>query len=164
MASDRAKLEVLAKALRVTHAKLGEQLDTFEALLAGESTPAQDAKMLVGDFVAAWHAKYRGEHYVVDWVKDLASMKFLLKSGLTTEEVQGRLGRYLQTQDLYVSQARHPIGLFKANINKFGTTPAHDDGFLRAAVVDCRHAPRCQSDQQHTKRRQDELRHTEPPF
>jgi hypothetical protein len=163
--SPRAKLEALAKALRVTHAKLGEQLDTFDALLAGESTPAQTAKMLVGAFIAAWNARYRGATYVPDWVKDLACMKGLLKSGLTADEIQARIPRYLASQDTYVTQARHPLGLFKANINKFsGGERQDDEHFLRAPVVDCQHTPKCSSDQQHTSRKMSELRSSRVPF
>lgn len=157
-AANEKKLMALVSAAVVTHEKLRVQLEEIVAVLNAEPSIGAQAKDLVGWFVQAWGQKYRGQTYVPTWGKDIASMKRLLKA-LTTVEIETAITRFLKSPDPFYANARHPLALFVGSVNKFtGNDALDDETFLQAPVVDCRHTPKCKSDQEHTRRRQADLR------
>lgn len=154
MTDDRqiAKLEHAAEQLRAAFAKAAEALEALEAVIYNRETAGQHAKTLLGAFVQAWQGRYRGARYIVSGARDMAGLKRLIVSGLEVEDVRGRLIRYVASNEPYLIDARHPLALFLANVNKYDAAPADDGGFLSSAPADCRHKPACPSDVAHTKR------------
>lgn len=156
--TNRAKLESCLKGLQTQHAKMAEQIAEFEAFLAEGNTPGQAAKKWLTAFGGAWLDRYRGEKFVVsNWPKDMAIAKRLLAQ-LDHEELLARARRYLADRDPFYLNARHPLGLFATNVNKYGTAEAHDEEFLQAPPMGCTHRPLCKSDAAHTQRVNRELR------
>ncbi len=119
---DAEKFRVSLHGARLTLAKVAEQLDALEAMLDGQPTAAQNTKHAVLTFKQLWDQKYRGQSYVIAWAKDSAIMKRLLQS-LPLLELEDRIERYLQSPDPFYTQARHPLALFSAAVNKLGTLP-----------------------------------------
>lgn len=132
---------------------LGEALDEADALLKGDITPAQQTKAVLTAWAAKWTAAHRGEHYVINWPKDTAIFKRLMKS-IETVDLLERVDAYLAERDPFVTEKRHPLGLFAANVNKYAGRGARpdDDDVLSAPPADCRHVPRCRTDVQCTRR------------
>lgn len=126
-------------------AALLEEVRGLRLMLDGEATPGQEAQGLVKDFAAAWNGKYAGQAYVPNWAKDVALVKRVLKT-LDPAEVRLRIARYLASTDTFYSEARHPIGLFVAAVNKFAQ-PADSPGLV---AVGCQHDPKCKTDAAHT--------------
>lgn len=159
MAVDLDKIAAALAAIRTAHVKLGDQITTLEAVLADQPTPTMIAKGLIAVFVTSWSRHYRGEKYTMGdgWVKHAEGFKRVLKT-IPPGEVERRIEAYLRSPDPFYGKAHHDLGLFISAINKFGTRGRGLIDDIEAPVVDCRHQPRCASDQQHTKRRTQEAR------
>jgi hypothetical protein len=103
-----------------------------------------------------WCARYAPgeEHrYVWQYARDRAQSKRLLRT-LPLEELEARARRFLGDDDPFYVRARHSFSVFVASINAHAAPSAAPS----QAPADCHHTPRCRSDQQHTARRQRELR------
>lgn len=149
-----AKLLPLAKEL---HEKLGAVLEEVDALAGGGAGISEKTKAIREAFDAAWCDRYAaGEHGRYLWRNpvDAANVKRLTKA-LGVDELRARIARYIANEDPYVVRARHPFGLFVSGINSYaGPAAAPEDLELDAPTVsDCKHVPRCTSDQQHTDRK-----------
>lgn len=155
--STNGLIEKLEKALAANR-KAAELLEDALAAAKQEPTHGNAAKDLVSRFVVLWGQRYRGQTYLPTWAKDIAQMRRLLKS-LTIEQIEGRMRAFLADQDTFLSNARHPLGLFVAGINRYsanlpgnGKMEREDEGFLMTAPADCAHVPPCRTDVEHTKR------------
>lgn len=157
------KPEEHLKQIKTTALKLVEMVEAYEAQQSGDATPGQQAKELVTRFTVLWTNRYQ-QAYVPTWGKDIASMKRLLGK-LAPAAIEQRMAQYLKSGETFYVQARHPLNLFVLNVNKFtGQAPkaqqADDDLF--SGPSDCRHAPLCRTDEEHTRRKSAELRSRQP--
>lgn len=150
---EKDKIAKLLEDVRADWQKIGDRLDALDALLEGHASPGTLAKGLVGSFCRKWSAVYSGQHYLPKWATDTAAMKRLVQA-FTFADIETRMDRYLASADPYYRKQRHPIGLFVAGVNQFSGVEHSDVFALDApAVADCKHAPRCATDQQHTLRK-----------
>lgn len=155
-----AKLADLVLKARDQWRKLGDALDDLEAIAAGTPTRATEAKRLVVAFAAKWKRAYRGESYVIDFAKDIGATRALLTRGHEAAEIERRQDRFLACRELWLTEKRHPYGMFISTINRWGqasAAPSQDD-FLTVPAADCRHRPACRSQQEHDDKRRAELR------
>ena len=105
---------------------------------------------LEAHFDACWCARYQSP-YVWAHFKDKPQMKRLLKT-LTVEEIEARMVSFLCSEEPFVLRARHSFAVFVASINAL-------PGLHVPVPIGCAHTPPCGSEQTHTARRQQELRH-----
>lgn len=154
---------VVAKAVRLI--ELAEQLEekaaaaraeALEVLQGGEGIGAKMARVRDA-FASQWTARYRSP-YVWKLDQDPPNIKRLCKE-LGPDEVIKRIGVYLRTDsDTLVRQERHPFRFFVSGINSYAPEAPPLD-FTEAdeiQVADCKHRPRCRTDQEHTARRRAE--------
>jgi len=159
---DAAKLAKLLAVGKDLHGKLGAVLEEIDEVIGGGAGIASQIKMFEAGFDAVWCERYaRGQtgRYVWRFSSDVPQIKRLLKM-LGLDELKGRVIRYIANDDPFLVRARHPFGLFVSGINSYageGQAPAPLE--LEAeAPIDCRHTPRCSSEQAHTRRRSAEMR------
>jgi hypothetical protein len=149
---EKAKLDSAVRGLRATWMKWGEQLDALEAMLSEEATPGQQAKHLLDYFATAWHGKYRQRYVVTNGAAAIAALKKLLKD-LTIVEVEKAMTAFLASNDPFYVKARHPLSMFVPAVNKFTVAaPAADRDMFEMAPPDCRHAPKCKTDLECSRR------------
>lgn len=123
MEVDKVKLDGLVRRIRAENGKILELLEAVDALLNQEATPGQIARQLIDGFIAGWGTIYKGRTYhVPNWPAAMAGMKKLLKD-MDVLEVKRRQVRYLESREGYYVDAGHPLPLFFASINKWGTAP-----------------------------------------
>lgn len=147
------------KQIKTAALKVVELVEALEASQEGEATPGQVAKDLVTRFTVLWTNRYKAA-YVPVWGKDIAAMKRLVDK-LSPTAIEARMVQYIRSGDTFYVQARHPLNLFCVNVNKFTErAPAEqqqtDDLF--SAPSDCKHVPRCRTDEIHTVVKAKELR------
>lgn len=153
----------LMRRIRGTQAEVNDLIESLEAELRGEATPGQQAKSAVDHYGREWERRYKTK-YVPSYAKEIAACKRMLK-GITAEELTRRMTAFLQANDAFYVQAKHPIGLFESNLNRFSvgthTQVVEEDLFgaeIDAAAVGCDHVPACRTDSEHTRRSNRELR------
>ncbi|HMJ04538.1 MAG TPA: hypothetical protein VK506_16470 [Conexibacter sp.] len=149
------RLEKWASELRATQAKSYELLEQIEAELKGSPSLNTVAGEVLNVFGEQWRGRYRTP-YLFAKSKEIPAVKRLMKT-LGRKELEARIVKYLQDGDRFLIENRHPFGLFESRVNRYATTTT-DDFTLAAPPSDCRHSPRCTSDQQHTALVQRELR------
>jgi hypothetical protein len=152
--SDRnARLERMAARLRKGASVLEELADEVDAFLQEAPPPSQEAKAFLEWWCQAWQKQYRTK-YVVSGAKEIVQIKRALKS-VTFEDLTHRAQRYLCSSDVFSRDARHPLGLFISQVNKFiGGDPRETSLDLEPArAVDCHHEPACTTDLEHTRRK-----------
>lgn len=139
--------------VRVAWGKLGDELEALEAILTGEATPGQQARDILKTYAAVWRTRYNDEQLVINWPKDTAIIKRLLRT-LPLEEINRRIVAFFDHRDRFYVEARYPIAMFASAINKLGGRgPAGvDDDVLTAPPSDCRHAPKCRTDVECTRK------------
>jgi hypothetical protein len=158
MAIDKKFEAFLARGRKMVE-ELAAELDTMEALAAGEATPEQRANRLIKIWGDKWQRRYRAAYIVGNRGKVIAAFKRIFKAQLDDTDIAARMDGYLASSDRFYTEARHSLDLFFGAVNKFSGTPvADDEAFLTAPVADCRHTPRCKSDQEHTRKRAQEMR------
>lgn len=151
------KLRKLHTALRDLQVKADDITDEIGKLLNGEVGIGDKLKGLERDLSEIWAARY-GSAYIWQYVRDRPAMKRLLKT-LHEDQILGRWATYLKANDDFYVKARHGFGLFASQVNRFA--PLEGEGVeleLVEAPADCKHFPRCLSDQDHTRRRSQEIR------
>ncbi len=149
------KLVKLHEALLEQHAKTHDLLREVGQILSGQPGIGQILKRLETTFSSLWQVRH-GSPYAWHYVKDRAQMKRLIKL-LGADELEARMTAYLRDGSPYVVDARHPFAIFVASVNRYPGRAAADLT-LDAPAIDCQHRPPCQSDQEHTHRRNAELR------
>jgi hypothetical protein len=160
-----AKLAKLLEAALDLQEKLAALFAEMQELLAGGVGIGAKLKRVEQAFDRAWGVRYaagqRGQ-YVWNYKADRAQTKRLLKR-LTIEQLEERALRYLASDDSFFAKARHPFGLFVSSVNRF-TDSAEAPPELQSEVAElgrpigCNHNPACRSDQEHTRKKQRELR------
>lgn len=154
---EQERVRTLIGAWRVEHDRQTGILEELETLLTGGVGIAEKLKDAEGAYVELYSARYRSA-YVWSYAKDRPQMKRLIKL-LGLEELKARMGRYLQNSDTFFTSRRHPFGLFVHSIVQFaGEAATVGDLELSAPVADCKHAPACRTDQEHTRKRSAEMR------
>lgn len=153
------RLEKVTKLLAVAkelHDRHGDALAEMDAILGGGVGIGAKIQQVETAWQAAWSSRYHGD-YVFQYQKDRPQWKRLLKS-FTPEALQVRILGYIQDEDAFYVSRRHPLGLFWQAVNKYA--PVNGSGFDLEAppVADCQHQPRCRSDQDHTRKKQAEMR------
>ena len=124
-----------------------EQIDDAEALAEAKPTLGKQAQVLVGSFCSAWHTRYKTAYVVANEGQAIASAKKVLRS-IPLLDLQQRIERYLDSRDAYLAQAKHPLGLFLSDVNRWAQT-----GLAFGGVIGCDHAPACESEADCTRRR-----------
>lgn len=149
------RVDRLCDEIELTIAKLHDQVSTLRSATAGENP--------VGKAIAYWQQSWKGR-YRADYEltkADAGNFKRLVtKHGLG--ELCARLNRYLHDHDNFLERQKHPLSIFFSRVNTYaspiaGAGPFDVDTEMEPPP-DCRHSPRCKSDQEHTRRRQQELR------
>lgn len=159
---DTAKrLERMAKLLekgRELTAQLHDVQEEMRKICAGESAMGDDLKVCEKVFSDEWQRHY-GTPYLFAYMKDRPHWKRLLK-GAKRDDVIGRVMAYFHADDDYTRRARHPFGLFVSRFNQLAPVQTEPELTLDSApvVADCKHTPPCKSDQEHTRRKLDDLR------
>lgn len=139
--------------MREQHRNLGALIDEFDALLAGKAGTGEQLRELYNFWNVLWCAQH-GSDYVFTFQKDAPQMKRLLKM-LGVDELKHRITNYLKTREPFYFDKKHPFGMFVATINSWAGGNADDE--LELDAVGCNHTPRCKSDQEHTRRRRDDM-------
>lgn len=156
---DTAKMLKLLEAANDLHAKAGLILEEFDELLSGRAGIATLMKDFERAFDGIWGRRYAGGQtgrYIWRYAADRPHLKKLIKQ-LGPEEVARRAANYLTNDDPFLVRSRHPFGLFVSGINSYSGGGDVADLEL-SPPIDCRHTPRCSSDQEHTKRQGEERR------
>lgn len=157
--TEQARLEKCAKLLTAAkdlHDKMSDVLVEMDAILGGGVGIGAKLQQVEIAWQAAWSSRYHGD-YVFQFQKDRPQWKRLLKT-FTPADLQVRILGYIQDDDPFYVQRRHPLGIFWQAVNKYA--PVNGSGFDLEAptVADCHHQPRCRSDQDHTRKKQAEMR------
>lgn len=152
-----ARLGKLMETLRELQAKTYEVAEEMNKILHGEAAMGDVLKQVEKAFSEEWKARY-GTPYVWQYVKDRPHWKRLLKNA-GSDEVLQRIATYFADGDDYIRRARHPFGLFVSKFNTLARQADESTLELSAPVLsDCRHQPPCISDQEHTRRKQQDVR------
>ncbi len=153
------RLEKLARLLPVArelHDKMTAVLNEIEEIFGGGVGIASKLQQVETAYKAAWSGRYHGD-YVFNYQRDRAALKRVLQK-LTPEDLQVRMVRYLQDDTPAVARERHPFQWFLSSVNRYADAgESVRDVELSAPVADCRHTPRCKSDQEHTRLKMREL-------
>lgn len=151
------KCRKLFEALRENQARGYAIAEEMGALLNGAEGIGDKLKRLEGSFSTLWQGRY-GSAYVWAYVKDRPQMKRLI-AHMDEADIEGRMCNYIRDADAYLVKARHSFGLFVSQINRYASAgQATTQDFDLEAPSDCKHAPICRSEQEHTRRRAEELR------
>jgi hypothetical protein len=132
-------------------------IDELQTIVEGGEPIGALLKHATAHFAELWTARYGGA-YVWQHTRDQPQMKRLIKQ-LGAADVEDRMLNYIRNGDDFFKQRKHPFTLFVSTVNQHaskGTEPASID--LEPEAVDCHHIPKCRSDQEHTRRRQEEMR------
>lgn len=156
---DSAKVQALVTRLRKGGNVLLGIADELEACLTDSPTPGQEAKRFLEWFGCEWGRVRRGlASYTFAWNKDTAIVKRLLKT-VPLDDLKVRATKYLKSQEAFVVENGHTIALFAGQINRYIDEQPMQAMFLTAPpVAGCQHSPKCESDQQHTRKRAQEMR------
>lgn len=156
MATPDKRLKNLYEALRETQAKQYEITEEIGRVLNGEKGIGDIMKALRVDLSTIWEVRYHSPY--VWQAKDSTPVKKLLKD-LQSDEIKARWQTYVKNNETYYVQARHGFALFASQINRFAGLSEPVGFELEVdAPADCKHSPRCKTDQAHTRKRSAELR------
>lgn len=151
------KFVKLLEAAKEKHTQIGALLDEVDALLGGKAGVGSEMKQLETAYDAFWCERYApGSHgqYVWNHKRDKPQMKRLIKL-LGIAEVIERASRFLGNDENFYLRTRHNFGVFVQSINSHA---GESKGSRVDPVPGCMHVPACTSDQQHTKRRNQDMR------
>lgn len=153
------KCKRLYETLRETQAKSYAIVDELGALLHGGAGIGEKLKRCEAAWERAWESRYPNGRYVWMFTKDRPQMKRLLGS-LDEADLEQRMIAYVRDDDPYLVRARHSFGLFVSQVNRYATAghASTQDDLLFEPPADCRHTPRCKSEQDHTRQRAADLR------
>lgn len=155
--ANAAKLLAVAQEV---HGKLGDIIAELDGILGGKAGIGAEMKQLASTFDRLWSERYaRGEmgRYVWGGKKDNAQLKRLIKM-LGLAEAERRVGAYIASDDDFFRKHRHSFGMFVSTINQHASTDRIEFSLDAPAPAGCKHTPPCKTDQEHTRRRRDELR------
>lgn len=150
------KLGTLFQALREQQARGYELLEEIGKVLDGGPGIGDTMKRLEHTLSQIWAARY-GSPYLWNYKQDRPQIKRLLRT-LSPEDIGTRWATYVRDGDAFYVRARHGFGLFSSQVNRFAGEPVRELELEADAPADCKHTPRCQSDQEHTRRKSNEMR------
>ncbi len=142
--------------MREQHDNLGALINEFDNLLAGKPSSGELLKQLYAHWDALWLTRWRTKH-VWKMDKDAPNMKRLLKM-LGFDELAARMHSYIKSDEPYYVDKKHPFALFVTGINGYTGLQRPADQLEAPPVAGCLHSPPCTTDQQHTRRRQADMR------
>lgn len=161
--TEDAKKKRLA-ALVQLHADLLEKFTAVNQemadLLGGGAGIGAKLKACYKAFDAAWGERYaNGEpgHYQWAFQQDASHLKRFLRT-MTVEELSRRFVAYIADVDPFLLLRRHPFRLFVRDVNTYAPVSGTAFDLEAPTVSDCKHLPRCTSDQHHTKLKMQEIR------
>lgn len=157
--TEKLKTETLLKlitAAKDLHDKTGDLLAEMDEILGGRASIGEKLRQVETAWLAAWSSRYHSD-YVFQYMKDRPQWKRLLKA-FTPEELQVRMLGYIKDDDPFYVQRRHPLNVFWQAVNKYAPVNGAEFDLEAPTVEDCRHTPRCGSDQAHTKKKMAEMR------
>jgi len=146
------KLTALVEKLREVQAQTCDIAEEMQRLLSGDPGIGARMKQVELAWQTAWGSRYHAE-YVFNYTVDRAHLKRLLKT-FTPADLQIRILNYIKSEDQFCVSRRHPFALFVATVNQHAPVTEFD----LAPSVDCRHTPRCRTDEEHTVKRGAEMR------
>jgi len=149
------KLAKLYDKLREAQEKQYAITEEIGQLISGNPGIGSLLKAAEARMGAVWGESYHTP-YLWDYKRDRPNLKRLLVT-LGLEELVVRWSRYLQDPEPYYARARHPLALFLNNVNRYADAQAESFTLDVAAPADCKHVPRCRTDQEHTQRRMNDL-------
>lgn len=117
---ERQRIQAVYDDLFKVKARMGDALDQLQAILESQPSPGQKAKRVLDTFCKRWAEHHPNEKYIVNGPKDIGALKRLLAAGLTVDDLEARIVRYLQTDDKFYASARHSFGVFVASVNAHG--------------------------------------------
>jgi hypothetical protein len=120
------KIAKLMERLRELQAQEYELTDEIRRLAGGGAGIGPDLKRAMAAFDASWCARYAPGlvgRYIWQGVRDVPAVKRLIKA-IGVEELETRMARYVVDDDPFYVKARHPFGLFVANVNRFAAPAA----------------------------------------
>lgn len=153
---DKKKLERLVAELRDLQAKTYAITEEIQTVLGGGVGIAEKLKQLEQTFSTLWRARY-GSSYIWNYGKDRAQSKRLLGT-LATIDIEKRMVVYLKDTDDFYVRSRHPFGLFVSSVNRHAEVNADAGELTLEAPPDCKHRPPCGTDQEHTRRRMEDMK------
>jgi hypothetical protein len=153
-ASRLKQLTKLVAEHRELMARLSVITDEIDRVLQGRGATFLRIVELESYFATLWSSVYH-EPYVFK-AHDRDQLKRVFRATGDEEIIKRRMLNYIQNSDAFYGDRRHPFGMFISTFNQHANEATSHD--LGDAVADCRHVPRCVSDQQHTARRRRELR------
>ena len=155
------KVERLLAVFKEGHDRNTALLEEITELLGGGVGIAAHLRAFEVAFDVLWcerYAKGQTNRYVWRFAVDRPNIKRLLKT-IGLEELKSRAFNYLRSDDAFLVRSRHPFGLLVHGINGYANEGDAPELHLEApTVADCRHLPRCASDQQHTRLKAQEMR------
>lgn len=160
-AESSINVEMIRKLLevqRVLVEKLAAVSQELETLASGGAGIGAQMKQATATWERLWCSRYApGKAIGYVWVgtRDFPLMKRLLQ-GLGLEELEKRMGAFLASDEAFFVKRRHEFGSFVSTVNSHTAIAA--PVLELTPPSDCRHRPRCASDQEHTKRRAAEMR------
>lgn len=136
-----------------------------KALLGGGPGIGAVLKRLEASYDVAWCVRYAPgaqAQYSWNYKEDRPHWKRLLKR-LSVEQLETRIIAYLKDSDQFYVKGRHPFSLFVRNVNSFvgeGRDAAEIElsTGLELCIREGKHQPPCKSDQEHTKKKMQDLR------
>jgi hypothetical protein len=140
------RIEALVDEMESHLAKAHDVLIDIRRTMAGEN-PVGEA---IGAWRAAWAARYHTDYTTT--VADGSHFKRLLRT-IDLQDLKVRMQLYMQSQEKFIVNTRHSLGLFVANINQF----LAPDLLGAGGPPDCKHQPPCRTDAEHTQRRTREM-------
>ena len=153
-AATRKKLITLVTTGRDLLEKAEAILQEIDTLCAGGASIGEQLKALQQAWNTAWSTRHGGV-YLFTFAKDVPAMKRLLKA-FALDDLQVRMVAYMKDEDPFYVRAKHPFGVFAANVNRW--VSGQGASALVLPPVGCAHTPACRSDQEHTQKRQAEMR------
>lgn len=152
----REKLGKILECAKDHLEKVQACLSEADELMGGGVGVAAKMKAIEVTFSENWAERYKTS-YVFNYAKDRAQMKRLLRT-LKVEQLVSRIPNYIKSDDPFFIRNRHSFGLFVVNVNNFAGTNGDGESDEWFRPVGCNHKPPCKSDQEHTKRRTQEMR------
>lgn len=156
----RKRLTTAYKKLRADFAQVHTSMIEMELLLSGNPTASESTTRLLKSWQTIWGKRYNTA-YQFNYAKHGAALKRMVRT-LTADEIEARMTRFIASDERFHASARHSIDVFIATVNQFASETGTARQLDAPAVGDCKHTPRCTSDQEHTRRRNAEM--TDQPF
>lgn len=117
MADDRAKVIALVEKLRELDEKRDAILSELAMIAAGGESIGDKLRRVRLHFLAEWKTRYQS-NYVWHFTNgDAAVKRLIVKEKIDPGVVMERITRFVQSDDPFYIQRRHPFELFVRDVN-----------------------------------------------